>query len=400
MRIAGVVCEYNPFHTGHQHQLAATRLAGADAIVCVMSGNFVQRGEPALISKWTRAEAAVRCGADLVVELPTSCALLSAEGFADNAVSLLLSVGINLLSFGSEGGDAASVFSAAKLLCSEHFEPLLREELALGLPYAAARQRALIRLGGKGELLTNPNDNLAVEYCKALIRREMQLPLFAVQRQGAGHNQPADRLGSSLAQAEAGSFSASALRSDYFETGGALWKTAVPHAALPLFEAELAETGGASLLLLERSLIASLRKSGLAELLSFPDAAPDLVNRLKRSSSLPSLEEILTETASKQYTRSRARRLILRCFLGLSHAGPPDYLRILAFNDTGRELLRRAQEGALPVITKPAAHKALLAEEALLTNLYSLFAKRPLPAARELTASPKYVPGRHEMPAQ
>lgn len=147
MRIAGIICEYNPFHNGHAHQLAVLREAGY-APVCVMSGDYVQRGEPAVIPAASRAEAAVRCGAALVLELPPSYALRSAEGFADGGVELLDRLGCaEALCFGSESGDAEALLATARTLLSPELVPLLKQELAGGASFPAARQRALERLG-------------------------------------------------------------------------------------------------------------------------------------------------------------------------------------------------------------------------------------------------------------
>ena len=150
MRIAGIICEYNPFHNGHAHQLAVLREAGY-APVCVMSGDYVQRGEPAVIPAAARAEAAVRCGAALVLELPPSYALRSAEGFADGGVELLDRLGCaEALCFGSESGDAETLLATARTLLSPELVPLLKQELAGGASFPAARQRALERLGAPG----------------------------------------------------------------------------------------------------------------------------------------------------------------------------------------------------------------------------------------------------------
>ena len=181
MRIAGIICEYNPFHNGHAHQLAVLREAGY-APVCVMSGDYVQRGEPAVIPAAARAEAAVRCGAALVLELPPSYALRSAEGFADGGVELLDRLGCaEALCFGSESGDAEALLATARTLLSPELVPLLKQELAGGASFPAARQRALERLGAPGAaLLERPNSILAVEYRLAAGERAMLARLRAM----------------------------------------------------------------------------------------------------------------------------------------------------------------------------------------------------------------------------
>ena len=200
MRIAGIICEYNPFHNGHAHQLAVLREAGY-APVCVMSGDYVQRGEPAVIPAASRAEAAVRCGAALVLELPPSYALRSAEGFADGGVELLDRLGCaEALCFGSESGDAEALLATARTLLSPELVPLLKQELAGGASFPAARQRALERLGAPGAaLLERPNSILAVEYCKALLRRGSRMRPIVLHRAGDYH-------GGSAADAPSASF--------------------------------------------------------------------------------------------------------------------------------------------------------------------------------------------------
>ena len=189
MQTVGVICEYNPFHLGHARQLAAVRqqLGRDTAVVCLMSGNYVQRGEPAVFDKGVRARAAVDAGADLVLELPVTAALQSAEGFAAGGVRILSALGCGYLSFGCESGSGEALFRAAEASCAPEFEAFLHEAMQEGLSYAAARQRALAALGANGELLTRPNDILAFEYCRAIIRQESALRPLAVLRPGDYH---------------------------------------------------------------------------------------------------------------------------------------------------------------------------------------------------------------------
>ena len=192
MRTVGIICEYNPFHNGHARQIRLAKEAvGEDcAVVCLMSGNYVQRGEPAIFPKSTRAEAALRCGADLVLELPLTVALASAEGFASGGVAILTALGCDYLCYGIESEDNNLIMSTAKANLDPAFDELLRAELAAGCSYPAARQRVIDRLVGaeleesrmyarigppseihQPSVLSNPNDILAVEYCKAILRR-------------------------------------------------------------------------------------------------------------------------------------------------------------------------------------------------------------------------------------
>ena len=192
MNICGIICEYNPFHNGHRYMIEAVRdkLGDDCAVVCAMSGDFVQRGEAAIFSKHDRARAAVAGGADLVLELPLPWCMAPAETFARGGVGLLAATGVvTHLAFGSESGDLAALEKTARALLDPDLEPLLKEELAAGQPYAAARQRAVERLTGEGaDVLARPNDILAVEYLKAMYQKGINLIPLAVPRMGAEHD--------------------------------------------------------------------------------------------------------------------------------------------------------------------------------------------------------------------
>lgn len=195
MKTAGIVAEYNPFHTGHAYQIARTRgLLGADcAVVAVMSGNWVQRGACAAADKWTRAGWALAGGADLVLELPTVWAASAAESFATGAVALLRACGVvDVLSFGSESGDPAALAAAAACLDSEAYRAGLSRFLDEGMPFAACRQAVVAALLGseRAKVLSRPNDNLGVEYLRAASALGWSPQVLAVPRQGAGHDAP------------------------------------------------------------------------------------------------------------------------------------------------------------------------------------------------------------------
>ena len=193
MKTIGIICEYNPLHKGHARQLRLAReLAGEDcAVVCLMSGNYVQRGAPAIFPKAIRAEAALRCGADLVLELPLTAALSSAEGFAAGGVRILTALGCDGLCFGTETEDPALLRRSAEANLDPAFDELLRRELKSGCSYAAARQRALTALGA-GEGVSSPNDILAVEYLKALLRQRSPMEPLPIHRPGSYHAEALD----------------------------------------------------------------------------------------------------------------------------------------------------------------------------------------------------------------
>ena len=366
--VLGIVCEYNPFHNGHLHLLREARAAAGEdaAVLCVMSGDFVQRGEAAVYGKFARAEAACRCGADLVVELPLPWCLSSAEGFARGAVGLLGALGADRLCFGSESGALAPLESLAELAADEDFLEAVKARLRAepALSFAAARQaEAGLRLGDAAALLSGANDILAVEYLKAIRTLKLGLEPFAVPRRGAGHDAP---------EGEDGFLSASALRARL--TRGESLGEAVPEAARAVYARE--RSAGRELSspdALETALLARLRMLGEADFLALPDAADGLGRRLYRAvREQGSLEAIWEAARTKRYPLARARRLCLCAALGVRSGmaeGVPPYARVLAANAQGCALLRRAADAAaVPLLTKPAAVRTLGGEaEALFT---------------------------------
>lgn len=384
MAVAGIITEYDPLHMGHVYLMEeARRLLGPETgIICVMSGNYVQRGDFALVDKRARAAAAVRSGADLVLELPVPWALSSAEGFAAGAVEILRSTGaVTHLVFGSEGGDAAPLVRCAEALCSETFPEALREELKRGDSFPAARQRALRRLVPEEDAaaLSRPNDTLGVEYCKAL--RGSGIRPLAVLRRGAGHDGETP---------EEGFASASAIR--------ALLRRGEEEAALDLCAPAMAEgyreeraAGRAPALLerCERAILARLRFLEEADWAALDGGNEGLYRRFVRAAgSAGSLAELLENVKTKRYPLARLRRMVFRAYLGLPPAPPerPAYLRVLAANGGGGTALLAGMRttAALPVLTKPAAVRRLSEEawrlfelEARADRLYALACPDP-----------------------
>ena len=190
MNICGIICEYNPFHNGHSFHIEETKKALDCGIVCVMSGNYVQRGDIAVLNKTARAEAAIRCGADLVIELPLPWAVATAERFSSGAVSLLDSLGsITHLSFGAEYDNLEQLQKAAEILCSDSLNELIPKYCSSGITFAAAREKAMNEIAPElSSLLTSPNNILAIEYLKALKKRNSSILPYAVKRTGADHD--------------------------------------------------------------------------------------------------------------------------------------------------------------------------------------------------------------------
>ncbi|MDD3164695.1 MAG: nucleotidyltransferase family protein [Oscillospiraceae bacterium] len=357
LTIAAIICEYNPFHLGHQHQFAAVRRAlGADTgIVCLMSGNYVQRGAPAMLDKTLRAEAALRCGANVVLELPVTCAIQSAEGFAMGGVGTLHRLGtIDALCFGCECGDAAPLMAVAEALDSDAFPDALHAHLGAGLSFARARQAAIESLCGLGGYLREPNNILGVEYCKALRRLDGAMRPVAIAR-----NQ---------ALPEAGQIRAA------FPDGA--WQASVPQALVPRYAAAPYYTTAAG----ERAMLSRLRSMTEADYAALPYGSEGLWRKVMRAGQTePTLARVIAASLSKRYPRTRLQRMLLCAYLGIDRetlVQPPPYLRILGFDDTGRSILRQMRKksplplvnaGALP----PDARYAAL--ERRTEDLFGLF---------------------------
>ena len=399
MAAAGIIAEYNPLHLGHCCQLRRLRaLLGEETpVICAMSGNFVQRGDFALLGKHARAEAAVRSGADLVLEIPLSWACAPAERFAQGGVEVLLGTGlVTDLVFGSESADAGAIRSATEALLGPDFPEALRRELAGPHSFAAARQRALAGLIGEegAEVLSRPNDILAVEYAKALSREGSEVHLVPILRQGAGHDQ------------DGGEYpSAGSIRRMIQEGRRAEALAAMAPAMRELYEAEEARgrapvfAAGA-----ERAILAQLRRMGEADFLALDAGGEGLGNRLAAAArEAASLEEVLDRAKTKRYAYSRLRRLALWAYLGLRPETLParvPYLRPLAMNQRGRALLAEARRrGALPILTKPAdvrrltpEAQAVFRQEVLATDLYTLaFPGEPAPGGAEWREGPRVL---------
>lgn len=366
MKIIGIICEYNPFHNGHAKQLRQIRERyGADAaIVCLMCGNYVQRGEPAIFDKSVRARAAALCGADLVLELPITCALRSAEGFADGGVEILDTLGADVLCFGCECGDSNYIMSTAKTLLRPEFNGALREELERGVSFAAAREAAFSRFGD-ASALRNPNDILAVEYAKAVLRRGSQMELFAIPRAGDYHGTDEDNENPS----------ASYLRQQMIE--GGTWKNAVPEAVAMLYDAAQLHTMAAG----ERAVLARLRTLPEEAFAALPYGSEGLWSKFRKAClSEANAEGVVAATKSKRYARTRIQRMLMCAYLGITEdelAAQAPYVRVLAFDRTGRALLRAIRESPLRLQLINAGQQPdnadYYAMECRAADLYTLF---------------------------
>lgn len=334
MATVGIICEYNPFHLGHLRQMQCIRHRfGPDTgIICAMSGNFVQRGAPALLDKSLRAQAAVSCGADLVLELPITAALSSAEGFALGGVKLLSPL-CDTLCFGAESADGNTLLQAAQALLSPEFSSYLRRELESGSSFPLARQNALEAMGLSP--ITEPNDILAVEYCKALLTLGSPMVPFPIHRPGSYHASTPDPVNPS----------ATAVRA--LMESGETWAAYVPTQSAALFDGAPLHTLAAG----ERAVLGKLRTMSDSEFEALPFGSEGLWRKLMHECRRQdSLEDILRCVKSKRYTRTRLDRMVMCAYLGITRdiqAAPVPYTRVLAFSDRGRNLLKKGKDTAL-----------------------------------------------------
>ncbi|MBE7016839.1 MAG: nucleotidyltransferase family protein [Ruminococcaceae bacterium] len=377
MNIFGIISEYNPFHMGHKHHIDQSRaLLGEDSgVICVMSGNFVQRGEPAAFTKNARAECAVRGGADLVLELPLPWAISSAEGFARGAVGILASCGVvSHISFGSESGNVEVLDDIAKLLLTPELDAIIKDTLSSGISYAAARQIAAEKLAGRPlPEMKSPNNILGIEYIKALYDQRSAIKPITVSRIGAGHDQSgggdypsASELRKRLGRGE------SVLANMPAECAGVLERE-MHHGRGPVM-------GGA----LDIAIISRLRMLPQEVYEALPDGGEGLGLRLFRAAKTEvSVDAVIAAAATKRYALSRLRRMIMCAALGIGTGageGIPPYIRVLAANEKGCAILKKMKERAsLPIITKPAEINSLDAEakayfalESAATDLFAL----------------------------
>lgn len=393
MRIAGIIAEYDPFHKGHAAHIAATRAPdGGDAthIVAVISGSFTQRGEPALVTKFRRAEMALAEGADLVLELPLPYAMAPAEIFANGGVAILKALGcVDMLSFGSECGDVECLCRLASLADQADYKAELQTVMNSGIPYAAASQAAAAKLLGDEAAapLASPNNTLGLEYIRAAKQQGADFAFFTLQRQGALHTDKAPKQGFA---------SATLLREMVRQgntDGAAPYMPEYAHAILQA----AAEAGQVTsdTAKLEAALLARLRRMTPENFAALPWLSEGLENRLyKASRTATAYEELLAAVKTRRYPLARLRRVLWAALLEMTAAdtdGLPPYIRVLGMNARGREILA-ASAPTLPLLTRTAQVGALdaraqrlFALECAATDLHALAMPQPLSCGTDHT---------------
>lgn len=380
MKIAAIIAEYDPFHYGHKYMIDEVRRAGADHILAVMSGNYTQRGGVAVYDKFVRAKTALENGVDLVIELPTRYALMSAEGFARGAVGIINALGcVDMLAFGSESGELSALKEVSGAVDYVTGTDDFQTELKCGSSYPTALRKTLAKFytPDVAEVLSTPNNTLAIEYLSALDNAGSRIEPFTVKRMGAGHN----------SDENAKFISGSKIRK-MISTGEDYSEYA------PVVNAPLADISG-----IERAILAKLRLMRRDEFERVYDCANGLGERLYKAvhQAAGGLSEVCFLTKTKRYTLARIRRAVMCAFLGIDKSFALEssaYIRILGMNSKGKEILSAANCGlpidtslkALSETSKTAAHQA--AFEAKCTDIYSLCFEEPRPCGADFTTKP------------
>lgn len=396
MKICGIVAEYNPFHNGHAYHAAQTRaILGADTpLVAVMSGNYVQRGDFAMLDKYQRAAMAVQSGLDLVLELPLPAALSSAEGFARGAVATLDALGcVTHLSFGSECGDLDRIRQAARCVRAG-----LPDALRAGHSYAAALEQVVSAVDpNAGALLAQPNNTLGIEYCAALDACGSSIQPLTILRDGAAHDSEQAHMRPS----------ASFVRASVLNGTLNQYEDTLPPPALTILQAALL-SGAAPVhtAVCDHAILSYLRRLSPDDLLRFSGGSDGIQHRLYRAiQSQTNFPAICRAAQTRRYPLARVRRALLRAYLDLpaNTSVYPQYVRVLAIGARGRSILRRLSTD-LPVITKPVSEKRLpdelqpaLRADVLADDLFAL--AQPNPDLRtggsHYRRTPFCLPGSH-----
>lgn len=395
MKAVGLVTEYNPFHNGHLYHLnKAMELTGADISVAVMSGDFVQRGEPAVLDKYTRTSMALNSGVNLVVELPVNYAVSSAESFAAGALKVLDYIKADSIAFGSESGDIERLSKLAHILCDN--EDTLYKEIskytANGISYAAARQKVVEKLTDKdtAEMLTSSNNILAVEYLKAIIKNNYAIKPYTVQRRGDSYNDTDIRSEYASATALRENLKADNI-SEYIPVKAGLILSSNTNYIYPDDITEVLFTR-----LLDILFASNYDKNVFIEnVMQYPDVSKEIAGRLYKSAmdmitrTVPQRSEskdnwafsfgsLCEHIKTKEVPLSRIKRALVRITLGLDkkhmekYANEP-YIRVLGFDKKGQEYLSYIRKNVeVPLITKTADYKEMLLDDIHAANIYNM----------------------------
>lgn len=391
MKVCGIIAEYNPFHNGHAYHIEKTKeVTNCDAIVAIMSGNFVQRGAPALFDKWTRTEMALKNGIDLVIELPTYYATSSAEFFAQGSVGLLDSLGIvDSLSFGAKTTDLDALKRVANVLYLEpnDYKTMLQNELKKGLSFPIARSNALKNFIKKeydakyiSEILLDANNVLGIEYLKALMYNNSPIVPNIIKRKGEDYNST---------NIVDGVCSATAIRKLLEKQEIEVLQDVMPKESFDILNTELLSgKQPMNIEKYEKEIFYILRRSLANDLFELADVSEGLENVLKKASNeTTEIEKLIDMMKSKRYTRTRIQRILLHALLNITkdevnnYKYNPQYIRVLGFTKTGEKLLTQIyNKSNLPIVTSVSKFlksanetgRRMIEKDILATNIYTL----------------------------
>ena len=390
--VLGIIAEYNPFHNGHLYHLnESKKITGSDYTIAIMSGNFTQRGEVSILNKWAKAKIAIENGIDLVIELPTLYATSSAENFATGAIKILNSLGIvDYISFGTECSDISVLDDITDVLYKEpqEYKSLLSHELSTGISFPKAREKALMiylnNVRRFANVLSSPNNILGIEYLKALKRQNSNIQPIAIKREGNNYNDIAIFPSAKYA-------SATAIRNSCKNENFSILKRVMPESSYTmLFECIKKGNFVTDISSFDKEIIYTLRKMSTSEIANLPDVNEGLEFALKKAANeCNSVIELLTLIDSKRYTKTRIQRILFYAILGITkkdmqisfNAKP--YIRVLGFNNKGKELLSSISERnkKLQIITSVKKFidnapnknlKLMLEKDIWATNVYTL----------------------------
>lgn len=389
-KVLGIIAEYNPFHNGHLYHINESKKAvGADYTIAIMSGNFVQRGDTSLVDKWSKANMALQSGVDLVIELPVIYSISSAENFASGSIKILNSLKIvDYLSFGSELCDVNLLNEFANVLYAQPKEYLsiLNHELGKGFSYPKARENALLMylndIRKYANILSSPNNILAIEYLKALKQENSPIIPVSIRRNKVDYNST---------EIVDGFASATAIRKIALTNDVWSLRKAMPKPSFDIMYEQLRSGKTVSdLSKFEHEIIYNLRRMSLSEIADLPDVTEGLENLIKNAAnSCNTIDELISIIKSKRYTTTRLKRILVYCLLGITKKDMQNskkvtpYIRVLGCNEKGKELLSGIAHAnsKLDIITSPRKFldtsnnkilKSMLEKDIFATDVYTI----------------------------
>ncbi|MGL4742559.1 MAG: nucleotidyltransferase [Sarcina sp.] len=402
MKISSIITEYNPFHYGHKFHLESCKKdTNSDGVICIMSGNFVQRGIPAITDKWSRAQMALEQGVDLVIELPTLFSVSSAEFFAYGAISILDSLKIvDNVYFGAESKDIKSIQLIAEILFNEpkEFKILLKENLNLGLAFPVARANALcsyiltyinsanITIDELTEILNNSNNILAIEYCKNLLKLNSTIKPISLKRLGSSYNDitPSNKSFSSATAIRHLMYSQQSLQNI---------KELLPKSSYNILNSQKSLPDINKMF----EFIKYMLLSNPELIKNIPDASEGLDNKiLKELNFATDYSDLISRCKSKRYTHTRISRILCQVYLSITsdfkplYNSIPSYIRILGLNKTGAKIIKEIKSNSnIEIITKVPKNNSnpLLALDLKASDLYSLI-NTNIPLSSDFLKSP------------